>query len=60
SAHADRNELLDFLKCQDPAKVKHVYLVHGETEAQNEFSKYLVETGFRSVSAPEFGDKVEL
>ncbi|MFN8714388.1 MAG: MBL fold metallo-hydrolase RNA specificity domain-containing protein [Bacteroidota bacterium] len=60
SAHADRNELLDFLKCQDPGKVKHVYLVHGETEAQNEFSKYLIETGFRSVSAPEFGDKVEL
>ena len=32
SAHADQNEILDFLENQD--RLKEVYLVHGEREAQ--------------------------
>jgi metallo-beta-lactamase family protein len=60
SAHADRTELLSFLKCQDPKQVKHLYLVHGETEAQTEFAEHLHKEGFAHVYAPEFGEKIEL
>ena len=30
SAHADYTELIQFLRCQDPAQVKTLFLVHGE------------------------------
>jgi hypothetical protein len=32
SAHADRSDLLDFLRRHNPDKLKNIFLVHGELE----------------------------
>lgn len=53
SAHADYSELLKFLSCQDPSKVKSLFLVHGEGEAKVSFKQKLTEKGFTSVILPE-------
>jgi metallo-beta-lactamase family protein len=54
SAHADRTELtqwLDALRSTSP-NLGHIWLVHGEPEAQDEYSKSLGAKGY-SVSCPE-------
>ena len=38
SAHGDSDDLLLFLNTQDPSKVKGIFLVHGEYNAQNAFA----------------------
>lgn len=53
SAHGDYKDLLQFLSCQDVAKVKKVFLVHGEYEVQQAFSEKLHQKGFTSVVIPE-------
>jgi metallo-beta-lactamase family protein len=53
SAHADYSELLRFLSCQDAAKVKTIFLVHGEDEAKVSFNGKLIEKGFNEVIIPE-------
>jgi len=60
SAHADADELIDFLKCQDVSKIKKVFLVHGEPEGQKVFKKKLETVGFRNIEIPEIRDSFEL
>ena len=60
SAHGDYEDLLHFLSCQDPAKVKKVFLVHGEYEVQQAFAKRIQEKGFASVEIPEYRQEFEL
>ncbi len=60
SAHGDSNDLLKFLSCQDPEKVKNVFLVHGEYAVQMEFEKKLHSKGFKSVKIPEQGYSVKI
>jgi metallo-beta-lactamase family protein len=55
SAHADYTELIQFLKCQDPLKVKTLFLVHGEYENQVVFKQRLEAEGFRHIEIPEQG-----
>lgn len=55
SAHADRKEMLDFLK-NHKKKVKKIYLVHGEYTPQLAFKEYLEDAGFKEVIIPEIGD----
>lgn len=52
SAHADYNELIGFLKCQDPKQVKKLFLVHGEYENQIAFKTRLEAEGFQNVEIP--------
>jgi metallo-beta-lactamase family protein len=52
SAHGDYEDLLRFLSCQDPALVKTLFLVHGEYEVQQHFSKTLKEKGFEHIEIP--------
>ncbi len=59
SAHADYSEILSWLNCQSPKKVKHVFLVHGELPAQESLKEKLEKKGFPLVSIPELGDIVE-
>lgn len=56
SAHADYTELIQFLKCQDPLKVKTLFLVHGEYENQVVFKQKLEAEGFHSIEIPEQGE----
>ncbi len=58
SAHADYAELIQFLNCQDPSKVKSLYLVHGTIEAQTYFADKLSERGFKNIYIPAKGEKV--
>ncbi|QEC77131.1 MBL fold metallo-hydrolase RNA specificity domain-containing protein [Mucilaginibacter ginsenosidivorax] len=60
SAHGDYDDLLHFLACQDPAKVKEVFLVHGEYEVQQHFSSKLKDKGFTRVEIPYQHQKIEL
>ena len=60
SAHGDYEDLLHFLSCQDPAKVKKIFLVHGEYEVQQHFSKTLKEKGFLNVEIPFQHEKIAL
>ncbi len=60
SAHGDYEDLLHFLSCQDPAKVKQLFLVHGEYEVQQHFSKTLNEKGFMHVEIPYQHQRIEL
>ncbi|MDB5030120.1 MBL fold metallo-hydrolase [Mucilaginibacter sp.] len=60
SAHGDYEDLLHFLKCQDPKKVKKIFLVHGEYEVQQHFAKTLNEHGFLNVEIPFQHQKVVL
>jgi metallo-beta-lactamase family protein len=46
SAHADYEDLLQFLSDQKPNKVKKVFLVHGEYDVQLQFANILKEKGF--------------
>ena len=59
SAHADSDELCQFLSCQDSEKVKQVFLVHGEYSVQQEFAAKLERKGFQNVVIPAQQDKWE-
>lgn len=60
SAHGDYEDLLQFLSCQDPGKVKQVFLVHGEYEVQQHFAQRLIGKGFKHVAIPEYHQEFEL
>ena len=60
SAHGDYEDLLHFLACQDPAKVKRLFLVHGEYEVQQHFSATLKSKGFLNIEIPEQHSRWEL
>jgi metallo-beta-lactamase family protein len=52
SAHGDYDDLCQFLACQDPKKVKRLFLVHGEYTVQQDFKTRLQRKGFE-VEIPE-------
>ncbi|WP_293307282.1 MBL fold metallo-hydrolase RNA specificity domain-containing protein [Pedobacter sp. UBA5917] len=60
SAHGDYEDLLHFLSCQDPAKVKQLFLVHGEYEVQQHFASRLKDAGFKHVAIPEYHQVFEI
>jgi len=60
SAHGDRSELKRYLSCQDPAKVKKLFLVHGVDHALEGFREQCLEQGFKNVIIPERGERFEL
>ena len=53
SAHADYNDLCQYLACQDAQEVKRVFVVHGEPDVQAEFQRRLRKKGFLDVTIPE-------
>ena len=60
SAHGDYDDLLHFISCQDPEKVKQIFLVHGEYEVQQHFKQKILAKGFSSVEIPYQHQKVEI
>lgn len=60
SAHGDYEDLLHFVACQDPAKVKTLFLVHGEYDVQQRFSQRLQEKGFQHVEIPHQHQRFDL
>jgi metallo-beta-lactamase family protein len=53
SAHGDYEDLSQFLACQDPRKVKRLFLVHGEYDVQLAFKQRLLKKGFLDIEIPE-------
>jgi metallo-beta-lactamase family protein len=53
SAHGDYKDLTQFLSCQDPRKVKKLFIVHGEYEVQQAFRERLIKKDFLDVEIPE-------
>ncbi|OYU94890.1 MAG: MBL fold metallo-hydrolase [Bacteroidetes bacterium B1(2017)] len=60
SAHADYDEIFNWLGCQKPAKIKEVFLVHGEIHTLDAFRNRFLEKGFEIVSIPYLAQKIEL
>ncbi|WP_443937650.1 MBL fold metallo-hydrolase RNA specificity domain-containing protein [Pedobacter sp. MW01-1-1] len=60
SAHGDYEDLLQFLSCQNPEKVKRLFLVHGEYEVQQHFATTLKDAGYKHVAIPEYHQEFEL
>lgn len=60
SAHADYQECLDWLHAIDTSRLKHIYLVHGESDAQNYFVKFLAENGFPNTTIVKYGESYTL
>ncbi len=60
SAHADYSEILKYLSCQEKAKVKKIFLVHGETDAKVALKEKLLIEGYKDVSIPVKGESYML
>ena len=59
SAHADRNEILEFLDNQKSSLSK-LFLVHGNYEVQQEFKYLLYQHDFKDVQIPNLGNEITL
>jgi metallo-beta-lactamase family protein len=60
SAHADYQEIIQFLSCQDKSKIKQLFLVHGELEVQQIFKEKLLAEGYHNVYIPGHQEEVVL
>ncbi|MEL6922639.1 MAG: MBL fold metallo-hydrolase [Bacteroidota bacterium] len=59
SAHADRGEIIGFLKNQKKS-LKNIFLVHGEKDRQDRFVQYLAKAGFKKAMVPALGESVQI
>jgi metallo-beta-lactamase family protein len=55
SGHGDQNDLIRFVKMQDPGKLKAIFLVHGEEQSMGDFQKIVHEAGYKTVEIPSRG-----
>ena len=60
SAHGDFEDLSQWLNCQDPSKVKELFLVHGEYNVQLDFRERLLKKGFPFVKIPDMHAQIGL
>ncbi len=60
SGHGDTHDLVAFVKTQDAASLKKVFLVHGESLSMEDFRQTLGLHGYANVEIPERGSVYEL
>lgn len=60
SAHADYNEMLRYLECQDKTQIKGIFLVHGEEETQKNFKQILKSNGYNKISIPSKKEMIKI
>lgn len=60
SAHADYKESVEWLDSIDTSRLKKIFLVHGEKDAQAFLVKYLAENGYKNVEIVKYGETYEL
>jgi len=60
SAHADYDDLCQFISCQDSTQIKILFLVHGEYNVQQDFAKRLERKGFKDIIGEEYGASTKL
>jgi metallo-beta-lactamase family protein len=59
SAHADYNDILEYVSALDSRRLKKIFLVHGEPEAQSNLKRQLEEKGY-STSIVTYGQTYQL
>jgi len=59
SAHADKNEILEFLANQK-SKLSKLFLVHGNYDSQQAFKYLLYQHEFKDVQIPNLGNEITL
>ncbi|MDZ7625605.1 MAG: MBL fold metallo-hydrolase [Ignavibacteriaceae bacterium] len=57
SAHADQNELLDYLKLNPQKRLKNIFLVHGEEEQAIPLKEKILQKGYKNVDFPVSAEK---
>lgn len=57
SGHADYEEMLKFIECQDKKQIKEIFLVHGDDEAKNYFKKILLDAFYKNITIPKFREE---
>ncbi len=60
SGHADYQELIQYLSCQDKKKLKNIFVVHGEDSSRHAYSQHLTEAGFKRNYVPDFRESIEI
>lgn len=60
SAHADYNEMLSYLSCQNKEKIKNVFLVHGDEDALAAWKSRLLENQYKTVTIAQHGETVNI
>lgn len=60
SAHADYSEATAYLDSLDKSRLKRIFLVHGEPDAQSFFKNHLESHGYTSVDIVKYGETYEL
>ncbi len=60
SAHADYEDLTQWLACQDARQVQKIFLVHGEYDVQEKFRNRLIRKGYRDVAIPNQHEMIGL
>lgn len=60
SGHADYEELIQYLSCQNPAKLQNIFIVHGEDESRYAYSKHLSDAGFTKNYVPTFRESIDI
>jgi metallo-beta-lactamase family protein len=58
SAHADRDELLAYMRTIHPERIGHAYVVHGDAESSLAVQPARGELGMGEVVVPELGDRL--
>jgi metallo-beta-lactamase family protein len=60
SAHGDYEEMIEFLKCQEPHLIKQLFLVHGTYDRQVKYREHLTQAGFHHIHIPEEDEVFEV
>lgn len=60
SAHADYDECTKWLKTIDTSRLKKIFMVHGEKDAQEYFKRHLEKNGFPDVQIVKYGETYEI
>lgn len=60
SAHADYNEMIEWLGEIDTSRLKKIFLIHGELEQQKGFKQHLEDAGYKDVEIIEPGKEYTL
>lgn len=60
SAHADYKEILTWLGNIDTSRLKKIFLVHGEKDAQAYLKQFLEENGYPNIEIVKYGESYEL
>ncbi len=60
SAHADYKETKEWLDKIDTSRLKKIFLVHGEKDAQEFMQQYLKENGYPNVEIVKYGESYDI